>query len=147
MTAPNASELPLQKLLDGSSSSIRGRRLHRRIRAREDQAFVPVVEAHEIRRAAVAAADLQDLTDPVDVADGPAMDMETVTDLGLHRSHLRSFRELHKACRVGAGRESPDVTAGRYRWRIERPTVRADADASASVPTLRIIVAANRSPI
>jgi hypothetical protein len=82
---------------------------------------VPVLEPNEIRGTAVATADLQDLADPIDVADGPAMNMKAVTDLGLHGSHLRSFQHL-TACRAGAGRESPDVTPGPYRWRIVTPT-------------------------
>jgi hypothetical protein len=45
---------------------------------------MPVLETHEIRGAAVTAADLQNLADPVDVANRPAVDMKAVTNLGLH---------------------------------------------------------------
>ena len=44
-----------------------------RVRAREDQRFVTVVEADEVRRPALAAAHLDDLADPVDVADSAAV--------------------------------------------------------------------------
>jgi hypothetical protein len=67
---------------------------------------MPVLETHEIRGAAVTAADLQNLADPVDVANRPAVDMKAVTNLGLHGSHLRSSLYF-TACRAEARRESP----------------------------------------
>jgi hypothetical protein len=82
---------------------------------------VPVLEPHEIRGSTIASADLQDLADPIDVANGPAMNMKTVTDLGLHGSHLHSSLNHFTACRARAGRESPDVTPSFFRWRIETP--------------------------
>jgi hypothetical protein len=59
--------------------------LHERIRTREKQARVPVVETNQIRRFAVRATDLDDLDRLGVVTDVAAAHQELVTDMSMHK--------------------------------------------------------------
>jgi hypothetical protein len=105
-----------------------------RVRTREHQSLVAVFKPDEVGRTAFAPPNLDDLPDPISGADGPAVDVQPITDLRVH-----GFTSTLAACSKPAARgpidKAPDVTApplagedGRRRPRV------CDADASVPEP-------------
>jgi hypothetical protein len=58
--------------------------LDRAVRARDDKALVPVREPDQVRRRTVLTPDLDDLGDPIRIANRVAVHMETVAHDCLH---------------------------------------------------------------
>jgi hypothetical protein len=58
--------------------------LDHRVRARKDQARVPIVETHQVWRLAARSADLDDLARPLSLADDTATHVQPVSDGCLH---------------------------------------------------------------
>src|SRR5918995_2034519 len=123
-----------------------GRGLDGRVRTREHQSLVAVVEPDEVGRTAFATPNLDDLPDPISRADGPAVNVQPVTDLRVH-GFTSTLAACSKPAAPGPIDKAPDVTSpppagedGRRRPR------KCDADAGVPEP-LRTVVAADRSPI